>query len=44
MPIDVASIAADLATWVGAAATAGLAIMAALYGIRLIIRALKSVK
>lgn len=41
-PIDMASVAADLAGYVGAAATAGLLLFAAIYGVKVIIKAFKS--
>lgn len=43
-PLDVADIATDIAGYVPSAALAGLGILAALYGVRVIVRAFKSVK
>lgn len=43
-PIDLAATGTEVAGYVAAAATAGIAILAALYGVRVIIRAFKSVK
>lgn len=43
-PLDVAATGTDVAGYVATAAGAGLAIMAALYGVRVILRAFKSVK
>jgi len=37
--LDLTSVSADLVAWVASGATAGLAIMAALYGVRVIRRA-----
>jgi hypothetical protein len=43
-PLDVTDIASTVGGYVPAAAAAGLGIMAALYGVRVILRAFKSVK
>lgn len=43
-PLDLAATGTSVAGYVGGAATAGIAILAALYGVRVILRAFKSVK
>jgi len=43
-PLDMATTGTTLAGYIGTAATAALAIFAGLYGIRVIIRAFRSVK
>jgi hypothetical protein len=43
-PLDLTATGVTVAGYIAAAATAGVAILAALYGIRVIIRAFKSVK
>jgi len=43
-PLDVSATGTTIAGYVAGAAAAGLAIMAALYGVRVIIRAFKSVR
>jgi hypothetical protein len=43
-PLDVSGTGTTIAGYIATAAGAGLAIMAALYGVRVIIRAFKSVK
>jgi hypothetical protein len=43
-PLDVAATGTEIAGYIATAAAAGLAIMAGLYGVRVIIRAFKSVR
>lgn len=43
-PLDLTSVGSDVASYIGAAALAGAAILGALYGVRVIVRAFKSVK
>lgn len=43
-PIDLEDAGVELAGYVGGAATAGLAVFVAIYGIRVIIRAFRAVK
>lgn len=43
-PLDLTSTGSDVASYIAAAALAGVAILGALYGVRVIIRAFKSVK
>jgi hypothetical protein len=43
-PIDLASTGTTLASYVAGAAGAGIALLAAMYGVRVILRAFKSVK
>jgi hypothetical protein len=43
-PLDLASTGTTLATYVAGAAGAGIALLAAMYGVRIILRAFKSVK
>jgi hypothetical protein len=43
-PLDLAATGTTIAGYVAAAAGAGVALLAALYGVRIIIRAFKSVK
>jgi hypothetical protein len=43
-PLDVTTAGTDIAGYIATAAGAGLAIMGALYGVRVIVRAFKSVR
>lgn len=43
-PLDLTTVGSDVASFIAAAALAGVAVLGALYGIRVIIRAFKSVK
>jgi hypothetical protein len=43
-PLDLSTTGTEMAGYVAAAAGAGVALLAALYGVRVIIRAFKSVK
>jgi len=43
-PLDLTTVGSDVAGYIATAAAAGVAILGALYGVRVIIRAFKSVK
>jgi hypothetical protein len=43
-PLDLASTGTDIAGYIATAAAAGLAILAGIYGVKVIIRSFKSVK
>jgi hypothetical protein len=43
-PLDLTQVGSDIAGYIAAAALAGVAILAGLYGVRVIIRAFKAVK
>lgn len=43
-PLDLSATGSDIASYIATAAAAGLAILAGMYGVRVIVRAFKSVK